>query len=167
MILSLILQDIQFGIPLALKLHPVDQVGGPDRQTLTNILGDWWDGFHLDMGNVELEGGVPFKNGKKPERLLRRLIGMLTAPGDLVLDPYGGSGTTAAVAHKMGRRWVTIEAGEQAETHALPRLMRVVEGTDLTGVTGSTGWAGGGGFAVGRVHAGSVGGVDRVDDAVD
>lgn len=137
-------------IPLALKLQEVDQVGGADVQALANILGDWWDGFHLDMGNVEKEGAVPFKNGKKPERLVRRLLTMLTRPGDLVLDPYGGSGTTAAVAHKMGRRWIAIECGPQWRSHALPRLTAVVAGEDPTGVTASTAWRGGGGFCVAR-----------------
>lgn len=138
-------------IPIALKMRPVDRVGGPDRLALTNILGDWWDGFHLDMGNVELEGGVLFKASKKPERLLRRLLTMFTRPGDLVLDPFAGSGTTAAVAHKMGRRWIAVEEGEHALTHLLPRLRRVVAGEDSAGVTASTGWTGGGGFRVARL----------------
>ena len=138
-------------IPLALKLRPVDRVGGPDRLAMSNILGDWWDGFHLDMGNVELEGGVLFKSSKKPERLLRRVLRMFTREGDLVIDPFGGSGTTAAVAQKMGRRWITVEEGEHALTHLLPRLRRVVEGEDATGVTAATGWSGGGGFRVCRV----------------
>jgi adenine-specific DNA-methyltransferase len=141
-------------IPLSLKLRPVDRVGGPDEVLLTNILGDWWDTFHLDMGNVEVEGGVEFKNGKKPERLLRRLIQLFTLPGDWVLDPYGGSGTTAAVAHKMGRPWLTIEAGPQGLSHIAPRLRRIVDGADLTGVTAATGWAGGGAFGVERLDEG-------------
>jgi adenine-specific DNA-methyltransferase len=137
-------------IPLSLKLNPVDQTGGPDRTAITNILGDWWDGFHLDMGNVDLEGGVAFKSSKKPERLLRRILKMFTRPGDVVLDPFAGSGTTAAVAHKMQRRWVAIEAGDHCLTHALPRLRRVVDGVDDTGVTAAEGWRGGGSFRVFR-----------------
>lgn len=133
-------------IPIRLKMHPVDQVGAPDRLALTNILGDWWDGFHLDMGNVEQEGGVRFKNGKKPERLLRRILRMFTREGEVVLDAFGGSGTTAAVAHKMGRRWITIEAGDQATSHIEPRLRRIIAGEDRTGVTAATGWTGGGDF---------------------
>jgi adenine-specific DNA-methyltransferase len=133
-------------IPLALKLRHVDQPGGPDRLALTNILGDWWDGFHLDMGNVDVEGGVGFKSSKKPERLLRRILRMFTRPGDLVLDPFGGSGTTAAVAHKMRRHWVVVEAGVHCRTLLQPRLRRVVLGQDPTGVTAAEGWTGGGGF---------------------
>jgi adenine-specific DNA-methyltransferase len=133
-------------IPLALKLHYVEEPGGVDRLALTNILGDWWDGFHLDMGNIDDEGGVSFKSSKKPERLLRRLLRLFTRPQDVVVDVFGGSGTTAAVAHKMRRRWILVEAGEHCRTLAQPRLARVVRGQDPTGVTAAEGWSGGGGF---------------------
>jgi adenine-specific DNA-methyltransferase len=133
-------------IPIALKMNDVERTGGPDQRRLTNILGDWWDGFHLDMGNVENEGGVEFKNGKKPERLVRRILRMFTRPGDWVLDSFAGSGTTAAVAHKMGRRWITVELGDHCLTHVIPRLRRVIDGEDTGGVTAATGWRGGGGF---------------------
>lgn len=133
-------------IPLSLKLRPVDVPSAPDRLTLTNILGDWWDGFHLDMGNVEVEGHAPFKNGKKPERLIRRLLSMFTHPSDWVLDPFAGSGTTGATAHKMGRRWLMIERGPQCLSHAAPRLAAVCAGLDPTGVTRATHWHGGGSF---------------------
>ncbi len=137
-------------IPLSLKMNAVDQTGGRDRVAITNILGDWWDGFHLDMGNVDDEGGVAFKSSKKPERLLRRILRMFTRPGDVVVDPFCGSGTTPAVAHKMRRRWIAIEAGDHCLTHALPRLQRVVAGVDTTGVTAADAWTGGGGFRVFR-----------------
>lgn len=133
-------------IPIARKLQPVDTGVYPETPVLTTILGDWWDGFHRDMGNVEREGAVLFKNGKKPERLLRRLLTLFTRPEDIVLDPFAGSGTTAAVAHKMGRRWVALESGAQCETHIVRRLRRVVDGADPTGVTAVTGWTGGGGW---------------------
>ncbi|MEB3204902.1 MAG: site-specific DNA-methyltransferase [Candidatus Sericytochromatia bacterium] len=135
-------------IPLALKVRPVEVPGDIDRLSLTNLLGDWWDGFHLDMGNIRLEGGVPFAKGKKPERLLRRLIRMFTRPGDTVLDPFAGSGTTAAVAHKMGRHWVAIESGPQALSHVVPRLESVVSGQDQTGISRAEGWQGGGRYAI-------------------
>lgn len=69
-----------------------------------------------------------------------------TNPGDLVLDSFLGSGTTAAVAHKMGRRWIGIELGEHCDTHCLPRLRKVVDGEDPGGITDSVDWKGGGGF---------------------
>ena len=82
----------------------------------------------------------------KPERLLERILTLATNPGDLVLDSFLGSGTTAAVAHKMGRRWIGIELGEHCETHCLPRLKKVVDGEDPGGITQAVGWKGGGGF---------------------
>lgn len=82
----------------------------------------------------------------KPERLLQRVLTIATNPGDLVLDSFAGSGTTGAVAHKMGRRWIMIELGDHAHTHIVPRLEKVVNGTDAGGITGSVGWKGGGGF---------------------
>ena len=82
----------------------------------------------------------------KPERLLKRIFELATNPGDLVLDSFLGSGTTAAAAHKMGRRWIGIELGEHCETHCLPRLKKVVDGEDPGGITQAVGWKGGGGF---------------------
>lgn len=82
----------------------------------------------------------------KPERLMERILTLATNPGDLVLDSFLGSGTTAAVAHKMGRRWIGIELGEHCHTHCLPRLKKVVDGADPGGITEAVGWKGGGGF---------------------
>ena len=133
-------------IPIKLKMNFVDKTGIKDVLSLTNILGDWWDGFHLDMGNVENEGGVEFKNGKKPERLLRRIFRMFTIPGDLVLDSFLGSGTTAAVAHKMGRKYIGIEMGNHAYTHCKVRLDNVISGFDQSGISSSVDWKGGGAY---------------------
>jgi adenine-specific DNA-methyltransferase len=85
----------------------------------------------------------------KPERLMERIIQVATNEGDIVLDCFAGSGTTAAVAHKMNRRWVTSEwSRDNTENYVLPRLTKVTEGTDLGGITESQGWEGGGGFRV-------------------
>ncbi len=85
----------------------------------------------------------------KPERLLHRIIHVATAPGDVVLDCFGGSGTTAAVAHKMGRRWITIELERgTVESFTAPRLEKVVHGDDPGGITNDVEWPGGGGFRV-------------------
>ena len=81
----------------------------------------------------------------KPERLVERIAHIATNPGDLVLDSFLGSGTTAAVAHKMGRRYIGIEMGEHAVTHCVPRLRKVVEG-EQGGISKAVGWKGGGGF---------------------
>jgi len=103
-----------------------------------------WD--DLLSNNLHKEGGVAFPNGKKPEFLIKRVLDIATNPGDLVLDSFLGSGTTAAVAHKMGRRWIGIEVKDQCETHCLPRLKKVVDGADQSGITKAVGWKGGGGF---------------------
>jgi adenine-specific DNA-methyltransferase len=87
-----------------------------------------------------------FFDTPKPERLLERILNLATAPGDLVLDSFAGSGTTGAVAHKMGRRWIMVELGEHCHTHILPRLKKVVDGADSGGVTDVANWKGGGGF---------------------
>ena len=81
----------------------------------------------------------------KPERLIERVLTLGSNPGDLVLDSFLGSGTTAAAAHKMGRRYIGIELGEHCYTHCLPRLRAVVDG-EQGGISKSTGWKGGGGF---------------------
>lgn len=98
------------------------------------------------FGNCRHEGGVEFRSGKKPETLLMQLLELATEEGDWVLDSFGGSGTTGAVAHKMGRRWIMVELGEHCHTHILPRLKKVIDGEDRSGVTEATGWKGGGGF---------------------
>jgi adenine-specific DNA-methyltransferase len=82
----------------------------------------------------------------KPERLIKHVIQLATNENDIVLDSFLGSGTTAAVAHKMGRRWIGIELGEHCNTHCLPRLKKVCDGTDQGGISESVGWKGGGGF---------------------
>jgi len=83
----------------------------------------------------------------KPERLLQRIIHVATKPGDIVLDCFGGSGTTAAVAHKMGRRWITAEVlPATVATFTLQRLTKVISGKDPGGITTSVNWMGGGGF---------------------
>jgi adenine-specific DNA-methyltransferase len=107
---------------------------------LTNL---WTDINYLSLG---MEGGIDFKNGKKPENLIKRVLEIATNPGDLVLDSFGGSGTTGAVAHKMGRRWIMVELGDHCHTHIIPRLQKVINGDDKGGVTETTGWKGGGGF---------------------
>ena len=82
----------------------------------------------------------------KPERLVERVLNISTNPNDLVLDSFAGSGTTGAVAHKMGRRWIMVELGEHCHTHIIPRLKKVIDGDDPGGITQAVGWQGGGGF---------------------
>lgn len=82
----------------------------------------------------------------KPERLIHRVLTLATNPGDWVLDSFAGSGTTGAVAQKMGRRWIVIELGEHCHTHIIPRLKKVIDGEDPGGITKAVDWKGGGGF---------------------
>lgn len=111
---------------------------------LTTSPGDFWQ--DIKTTGLDNEGTVKFKNGKKPEALIKRIIKMATKKGDLVLDSFLGSGTTAAVAHKMGRKYIGIELGEHCHTHCIPRLQKVIDGTDQGGISKAVGWKGGGGF---------------------
>ena len=114
------------------------------RKVPGELLTDVWT--DISWTGIANEGNVSLKFGKKPEALLRRVIELATSPSEWVLDSFLGSGTTAAVAHKLGRKWIGVEIGEQAETHCLPRLKRVVSGEDQTGISKQVGWNGGGGF---------------------
>ncbi len=109
-------------------------------EPLTSI----WD--DILSNNLHNEGSVEFPKSKKPELLIKRCIELSTHFGDLVLDSFLGSGTTAAVAHKMGRRWIGIELGEHCYTHCIPRLHKVINGEDQGGITKAENWQGGGGF---------------------
>ena len=110
-----------------------------------DLQGTYWD-MNAWMKNLTKEGSVEFGNGKKPEQLIRQIFEMTTSPGDWVLDSFLGSGTTAAVATKMGRKWVGIELGDHAYTHCKVRLDRVVDGTASGGITKPVDWHGGGGY---------------------
>lgn len=118
----------------------------------------WWP--HTEVGHTdeskkeshELFGADVSFGTPKPERLLERILHIATNPGDLVLDSFLGSGTTAAVAHKMGRRWIGVEMGEHAVTHCVPRMRKVIEG-EQGGISKAVNWQGGGGFAFYRLGA--------------
>lgn len=111
----------------------------------------WWphdEVGHTDESKKEANAlfGADISFGTpKPERLMRRILTIASNPGDLVLDSFLGSGTTAAVAHKMGRRWVGIEMGDHAVSHCQPRLDKVVAG-EQGGISASVEWSGGGGY---------------------
>ena len=111
----------------------------------------WWS--YEEVGHtqdakqeiVKLFGDDAFST-PKPERLLHRILHIATNPDDLILDSFAGSGTTGAVAHKMGRRWIMVELGEHCHTHIIPRLKKVIDGEDPGGITKAVNWQGGGGF---------------------
>ena len=103
-----------------------------------------WD--DILSNNLHNEGGVSFPKGKKPEHLIKRVLEIATQEGDLFLDSFLGSGTSIAVAHKMNRRYIGIEMGQQAYTHCKKRLDSVISGEDLSGITKAVDWHGGGGY---------------------
>lgn len=112
----------------------------------------WWPNSEVGHNQeakkevIQLFGAEDAFSTPKPERLLKRILEIATNPGDLVLDSFAGSGTTGAVAHKMGRRWIMVELGEHCHTHIIPRLKKVIDGEDKGGITASVNWQGGGGF---------------------
>jgi adenine-specific DNA-methyltransferase len=139
------------GARLIRKTYLADQTG----LAPSTVWDDIDETGHNRQAKYELKKlfpGVPtadlFKT-PKPERLLHKIIHLASAPGDIVLDCFAGSGTTAAVAHKMGRRWVAVEReAETIERFMQPRLVKVLDGHDPGGVTTLTDWKGGGGFRV-------------------
>jgi adenine-specific DNA-methyltransferase len=123
------LSEVQSGlVPSTLWMHSEVGTSGSAKNEITTLF----------------PGDVPFST-PKPEHMLYRIVHIATNPGDLVLDSFLGSGTTAAVAHKMGRRYIGIELGEHAVTHCVPRLRKVIEG-EQGGISQAVNWQGGGGF---------------------
>ena len=112
------------------------------KKTLT---GTYWD-LVGETKNLSKEGDVVFPDGKKPEKLISTIFDMASNPHDLILDSFLGSGTTSAVAHKMGRKWIGIECREQCFSHCIPRLQKVIDGTDQGGISKAVNWKGGGGY---------------------
>lgn len=109
-----------------------------------DLQGTYWD-MNAWMKNLTKEGDVVFPNGKKPETLIKQILEMTTTENDLVLDSFLGSGTTAATAHKLNRRWIGIEMGNQAFTHCKVRLDNVIDG-EQGGISKEVDWQGGGGY---------------------
>ena len=120
---------------------------------------DIWD--DVLPNDLHTEGGVSLKKGKKPERLLQRIISISTDPMDIVMDFHVGSGTAAAVAHKMGRRWIAIEQMDYIRELTLPRLKRVIEG-EQSGISKSVEWNGGGSFVYAELAASNSALADRI-----
>ena len=112
-------------------------------ETYSRLICDIWN--DIAFNNLFQEGSVEFKNSKKPERLIERILNLTTNSNDVVLDSFLGSGTTCAVAHKMNRKWIGIEMGEHAYTHCKVRIDKVIDG-EQGGVSKSQNWQGGGGY---------------------
>jgi len=134
-----------------------DGRGMPRRKTFLsesggNTVWTWWGNEEVGHTQeakkevISLFGEESVFDTPKPERLLNRIISLSTDQGGLVLDSFAGSGTTGAVAHKMGRRWIMVELGDHCHTHIIPRLKKVIDGEDQGGISKVVNWKGGGGF---------------------
>ena len=121
------------------RLQTIDGVKVPGE-----LITDIWNDISVE--GLATEGGVDFPKGKKPEKLIKRCIELCSEEGDYVLDSFLGSGTTAAVAHKMKRKWIGIELGEQAYSHCKVRIDSIIDGKDLSGISKVVNWQGGGGY---------------------
>ncbi|WP_370868636.1 site-specific DNA-methyltransferase [Methylotenera sp.] len=139
------------------KLKVVDGVRCP-----TQRLTDFWSDLSWD--SIANEGGVTLKNGKKPERLLKRIIEIASEPNDLVLDFHLGSGTTCAVSHKMGRRYIGIEQLDYGDNDSVVRLKNVING-DTTGISKNVKWKGGGSFVYCEIAKTNQTFIDQIQEA--
>lgn len=129
------------GGALAFYSNKMQEIDG--KKTVTELLSDFWS--HISWAGIAREGGVKLKNGKKPERLIKQIFDISTDPGDIVLDYHLGSGTTCAVAHKMGLQYIGCEQLDYGENDVLVRLNNVISG-DQTGISKAVNWQGGGSF---------------------
>ena len=129
------------GGALAFYSKKIQELDG--EKTVTELLTDFWN--HISWAGIAGEGGVRLKNGKKPEKLIKQILEMSTEPGDIILDYHAGSGTTCAVAHKMGRQYIGCEQLDYGDNDVVTRLKNVIEG-DSTGISKAVKWKGGGSF---------------------
>ena len=132
---------IYHGGALAFYSNKMKEIDG--EKTITELLSDFWN--HISWAGIAREGGVKLKNGKKPEKLIKQIFDIATDPGDIVLDYHLGSGTTCAVAHKMGLQYIGCEQLDYGENDVLARLNNVISG-DQTGISKAVNWKGGGSF---------------------
>lgn len=148
------------GKRLSILANVYKNINGEDK--MAQLLGDLWT--DIDFQNTQNEGGVDLTNGKKPEALIKRIIDMTTKPGDIVLDYFLGSGTTSAVALKMGRKFVGIEQMDYIRTKAKKRLGNVIDG-EQRGISKYVSWAGGGSFVYLELKKYNQEYVDRIMEA--
>jgi len=130
------------------KMPRIKKFLATSKPVVPRSLWSFEEAGHNQESRLEIDKlfpGNPFTT-PKPERLIKRVLEVATNEGDLVIDSFAGSGTTGAVAHKMGRRWIMIELGEHCHTHIIPRLQKVIAGDDQGGISQAMNWQGGGGF---------------------
>ncbi len=129
------------GGALAFYSNKLQMIDG--RLTVTELLSDFWS--HISWAGIANEGGVKLKNGKKPEKLIKQIFELSTEAGDIVLDYHLGCGTTCAVAHKMGLKYIGCEQLDYGQNDSIVRLNNVIKG-ETTGVSATVNWQGGGSF---------------------
>ncbi len=137
-------------------------IDGELEKRIAKLVGDFWD--DIDFNNSQNEGGVSLPSGKKPEKLLYRIIDMFTSKDDIVLDFFLGSGTTTAVAHKMNRKYIGIEQMDYIKTKTLKRLDNVIKG-EQGGISKSVNWNGGGSFVYCELLENSQELIDEIQNA--
>lgn len=130
--------------------------------TVTELLSDFWG--HISWAGIAKEGGVKLKNGKKPEKLIKQILELATEKGDIVLDYHLGSGTTCAVAHKMGRRYIGCEQLDYGDNDSIVRLVNVING-ETTGISEAVNWEGGGSFVYCELAKSNQRFVERIEAA--
>lgn len=148
------------GGALAFYSNKLKEIDG--ELTVTELLSDFWN--HISWAGIANEGGVKLKNGKKPEKLLKQIFELSTNPGDIVLDYHSGSGTTCAVAHKMGLRYIGCEQLDYDENDMVVRLKNVIAG-DPTGISKAVNWQGGGSFVYCELAKANQNFVDEIQTA--
>lgn len=126
---------------IAFYSNKLKEING--KKEITELLTNFWN--HISWAGIAKEGGIRLKNGKKPEKLIKQIIDISTKKGDIVLDYHLGSGTTCAVAHKMGRQYIGIEQLDYEENGSVTRLKNVIKG-DQSGISKDVGWKSGGEF---------------------
>ena len=134
------------------------------KLSVTELLTDFWN--HISWAGIAKEGGVRLKNGKKPEKLIKQIFDISTEVGDLVMDYHLGCGTTCAVAHKMGLKYIGCEQLNYGENDAVVRLKNVING-DSTGISATVGWQGGGSFVYCELAKLNQKYVDRIESATE
>lgn len=130
--------------------------------TVTELLSDFWN--HISWAGIANEGGVKLKNGKKPEKLIKQIFELSTEAGDIVLDYHIGSGTTCAVAHKMGLKYIGCEQLDYGQNDSIVRLNNVIKG-DETGISTAVNWQGGGSFVYCELAKLNQNYVDKIESA--
>lgn len=150
------------GGSLAFYSSKIREIDG--KKQVTELLTDFWD--HISWAGIAREGEVRLKNGKKPEKLIKQIIEIATEPEEIVLDYHLGSGTTCAVAHKMGRHYIGIEQLDYGENDSVIRLKQVLKG-DQSGISENVNWKGGGEFIYCELLKYNEEAMEKIQDAKD